>query len=131
MVYKEFIKKIIHGIKQKKLTLKKVAKYSGIDVSYLSRIIAGKRNPPYDEDTIKKIAKILGIDEDELIFSAGRIPHKYQQYFCNKTDIESIIALLKNKQNQQQVNQHWILQNKKEYKVKLTIKQSSTPEELL
>ncbi len=83
-VYKEFVKKLKDGIKQKGCTLKKVAEYAKIDVSYLSKIISGKRNPPHDETTIKRIAKFLDIEEDELLLSAGRIPSKYLQFFSSE-----------------------------------------------
>ncbi len=95
MQFKEFIKKVANSIKEKKLTLKQVAEYAGIDVSYLSKILSGQRNPPYEEKVIAKIAKILGLDEDELIFSAGKVPQKYQQYFSDKKFIKSIIELMR------------------------------------
>lgn len=130
MVYKEFVKKIVDKIKEKGLTLKEVAKYSGIDVSYLSRILTGKRNPPYDENVIRKIAKILGIDEDELVFSAGKIPKKYQQYFSSKEDIEKILSLLKNKKYLQQ-RQRKVAGDKKVQDIESLSISSVTPEELL
>jgi transcriptional regulator with XRE-family HTH domain len=83
MVYKDFIEKISKAIKEKKFTLKKVSSYAGIDTSYLSKILSGQRNPPYDEDVIIKIAQILDINEDELLFSAGKIPQKFQKNFSN------------------------------------------------
>jgi transcriptional regulator with XRE-family HTH domain len=95
MVYKDFIQKIFVALKEKKVTLKKVSSYAGIDISYLSKILSGKRNPPDDEETIVKIAKILDIDEDELIFSAGRIPKKYQKNFSNKEFLKNVLLLIK------------------------------------
>ncbi|MCS7151745.1 MAG: helix-turn-helix domain-containing protein [Endomicrobia bacterium] len=91
MIYKEFIQKIAEAIERKKCTLKDVARYANIDISYLSRILSGKRNPPYKEEVIRRIAKYLNIDEEELIFSAGKIPAKYQRYFSNSANISKII----------------------------------------
>ena len=97
MVYKEFIKKIKEAINQKKYTLKEAAEYAKIDVSYLSKIISGKHNPPYEEETIKRIAKFLDIDEDELLFSAGRVPNKYLQNFSSKEILLCLKQYLFNK----------------------------------
>ncbi|MFQ3676220.1 MAG: helix-turn-helix transcriptional regulator [Endomicrobiia bacterium] len=95
MVYKDFIEKISNALKEKRFTLKKVSSYAGIDISYLSKILSGSRNPPYDDTVIIKIAKILDIDEDELLFSAGKIPQKFQKNFSNKDFLNKVYNLIK------------------------------------
>jgi transcriptional regulator with XRE-family HTH domain len=139
MIYKEFIKKLKDAIDQKGCTLKKVAEYAKIDVSYLSKIISGKRNPPYEEETIKRIAKFLDIDEDELLFSAGRVPNKYLQNFSSKEISLCLKQYLFTKnfykeEKNQTLNSSKLSIDKKVKKQEETIiteEKSSIPEELL
>lgn len=126
MIYKKFISLISEKIKQKGYTLKKVASFANVDVSYLSRILSGQRNPPHEEETIKKIAKILEIDEDELIFAAGKIPKKYQNFFCSRENLENVLKLIQ--QNKKQTKQFKTMEEKNKIEI---LEKNSTPEELL
>ena len=49
----------------KQIKVKELAKRAGITPSYLSQIETGKRNPAID--TLKRIAKALGVDVEVLI----------------------------------------------------------------
>lgn len=69
----EFGKKIKQLRKQQRITQKKLAENVGIDVTYLSKIENGKLAPPA-QDKIKKMAKILEVNEDELITLADKVP---------------------------------------------------------
>ncbi len=104
MIYKDFIEKIILAINNKKLTLKKVSEYAGIDISYLSKILSGKRNPPNDEIIITKIAKILELDANELLFLSGKIPQKYQKYFSKKYFLEKFYKITQEKYSKTKKN---------------------------
>lgn len=131
MVYKEFIQKITDALASKKCTLKDVANYAGIDVSYLSRILSGKRNPPHKEEIIRKIAKYLNINEDELIFLAGKVPQKYQQYFSNIENISKLIEYLRYKSSQVEHKTETKKVRVKSYKTEQNLTSSTTPDELL
>lgn len=61
--------------KQKKLSLKEVAKKGELSHSYISQIENGKRNAPKPE-IIHKLAFGLDIDSDELMYKAGYINRK-------------------------------------------------------
>lgn len=132
MVYKDFIQKITDALKRKHYTLKDVADYAGIDVSYLSRILSGKRNPPHKEDVIRRIAKCLEIDEDELIFLAGKVPQKYQQYFCDISNVTKLVEYLRGKilQKEKPSTEQQITKDKLQ-QVNYEPKTLPTPDELL
>jgi HTH-type transcriptional regulator, competence development regulator len=53
--------------------LREFATKVGISATYISKMEVGDYAPPKEEN-IKKMAKILGINEDKLITMAGKIP---------------------------------------------------------
>ncbi|MFW6173599.1 MAG: helix-turn-helix domain-containing protein [Elusimicrobiota bacterium] len=89
----EFNKLIKQGLKKENISLRELARGSGLDVSFLSKILNGKRNPPSKEKKIRKIGKILNIDQERLIFASGRIPSNFQKYFNTKDILERISRL--------------------------------------
>ncbi|MFH1415104.1 MAG: helix-turn-helix transcriptional regulator [Elusimicrobiota bacterium] len=89
---KEFIILIKQSLDEKGMSLRELARRSGLDVSFLSKILNGKRNPPSNEKDIKKIAGILGLDQDRLLFAAGRIPSYLQKIFDNEDFIKKLVA---------------------------------------
>lgn len=58
---------------QNGLNQRELADEVGIDFTYLSKIETGKMSPP-SQDTIRKLAEVLGADLDELLVLAGRVP---------------------------------------------------------
>lgn len=72
------------------ISTRTLAKKCGIDSSYLSKILKGKRNLPTDEKVISRIANAIGADSDYLMFVCGRIPGKWQKIFLRK-DITEIL----------------------------------------
>jgi HTH-type transcriptional regulator, competence development regulator len=56
----------------KEIRLREMAKKIGISPTYLSKIERGDFDPPA-EDKVRKIAKIIGHDADELLALAGRV----------------------------------------------------------
>ena len=66
---------------EKGLSQKDLAKAVGIDFGYLSNIERSKVKPP-SGDVVLRIAKELGVDKDELLVLARRVP----------SDIEPIIT---------------------------------------
>ena len=76
--YPSFCKAIKEGMRKKDISLRTLAKGAGIDSSFLSKVLSGKRNPPTEDAVIAKIARILELDGDTLIIFAGRIPRRFQ-----------------------------------------------------
>lgn len=60
--------------KQKGYTQRDLAKKLGIDFTYLSKLENNRPDYAPKEDLIRKLADYLNLDEEELIFLAGRIP---------------------------------------------------------
>ena len=85
---------IISGwMKNSSVSLRSLAGKCELDSSYLSKILKGKRSPPSDEKTIRKIAEVIGADPDYLTFACGRIPSKLQKLFL-RSDIKEILERL-------------------------------------
>jgi len=59
--------------REKGLTQRDVAKQVGIDFTYLSKL-ENERGEVSGEGTVRKLAKVLGADEEELLALAGRVP---------------------------------------------------------
>ena len=57
------------------LTLRKLSGISGVSLSHLNRIERGVRFP--SAGVLRKIAKPLGFEEDELFMLAGYLPPQY------------------------------------------------------
>lgn len=92
---KEFVNLIKNALHEKEISLRELARKSNLDVSFLSKILNGKRNPPSSENDIKVIAKVLQIKPDRLFFAAGRIPSNLQEFFNDKKFIEDFISAKK------------------------------------
>lgn len=60
----------------KGIGIRALAKQVKVDHSYLSRIESGNTRP--SETVIKKLAKVLGCDEEELMMLADRIPPRWR-----------------------------------------------------
>jgi transcriptional regulator with XRE-family HTH domain len=59
-------------------TQRKVAADLGIDFTYLSKLENGRGEPPGD-DTIRKLADLLGLDAETLLALAGKVPGELRQ----------------------------------------------------
>jgi transcriptional regulator with XRE-family HTH domain len=70
MEFGDRLRELRHG---KGLNQRELADEVGIDFTYLSKIETGKMSPP-SQDTIRKLADVLGADLDELLVLAGRVP---------------------------------------------------------
>jgi transcriptional regulator with XRE-family HTH domain len=69
-----FPRLVTEAMARKGLGLREACRRAGLDPSFLSKVLAGKRNPPSEEETLRRLAQTLGLDEVELIVSAGLIP---------------------------------------------------------
>ncbi len=62
--------------KGKGLSQRKLASLIGIDFTYLSKLENNRVDYAPREEIIRAIAQNLDLNEEELIFLAGRIPHQ-------------------------------------------------------
>lgn len=79
VLHATFVRAIREALKRKSWSMRKAAREAGLDSSFLSKVLSGKRNPPSDERVIVRLAQKLELDPDSLIIYAGRIPAKYQK----------------------------------------------------
>ncbi|MDI6757120.1 MAG: helix-turn-helix domain-containing protein [Endomicrobiia bacterium] len=87
MTFSKFVKKTIED---RHLSARRVARAAGIDPSFFSKILSGKRSPPSDEKILKRLAKALGADPVYMVFLAGRIPDEFREMFLNESFISSL-----------------------------------------
>lgn len=88
-----FAKLVSEKMEQQRISIRKLAKEAGLDPSFLSKVLTGKRSPPWDEKILKKIAKILGLDPLRLIVSCGRIPYELQPLMEKPEVIKSLLGI--------------------------------------
>jgi transcriptional regulator with XRE-family HTH domain len=73
---KKFGDLIRQARKDKGYSQRELAKHIGLDFTYLSKLENDRADYAPKEDVIRAIARNLSLDEEELIFLAGRIPHQ-------------------------------------------------------
>lgn len=66
--------------KERKLGLRQMATKAGISATFLSRVETEKEPATPSEETIRKLADVLGDDFDGLMQLAGRIPTSVKDY---------------------------------------------------
>ena len=72
-----FSARVAAGLRGRGLTLRGLCREAGLDPSFFSKVLAGKRSPPSEESMLRRIAEVLGLDAVELIVAAGRIPAEW------------------------------------------------------
>lgn len=75
---------------QQGLNQRKLAKKVGIDFTYLSKIETGKMPPP-SQETIRKLAEALDVDEDELLVLAGRVPDDIKDVVTRSRELPAFL----------------------------------------
>lgn len=72
----DFGKLIRQARKDRKFSQRELAKLLKIDFTYLSKLENNRADYAPKEEVIRGLAKHLELNEEELIFLAGRIPHQ-------------------------------------------------------
>lgn len=70
-------------LEDRRYSLRQVACRVGIEPAYLSKIEREEMAPP-SEDTLKKLAADLGLDEDLLLALAGKVSSDLQAIICQR-----------------------------------------------
>ncbi len=65
--------------KDKGLSQRKLASLIDIDFTYLSKLENNRVDYPPKEEVINSLAEHLDLNEEELIFLAGRSPQRYEE----------------------------------------------------
>lgn len=94
---KSFGKLIKEARKDKSYSQRELAQLLGVDFTYLSKLENDRADYAPKEDVIRALARNLSLDEEELIFLAGRIPQKYEQLL--KQNPKELLALFRRMEN--------------------------------
>ena len=65
----------------------------GLDPSFFSKVLAGKRNPPAEEEVLRRVADRLELDAPRLIVAAGRIPREWRRLWSDEDLFSSVHGL--------------------------------------
>lgn len=79
----------------RRVSQSKLAERAGFDHSYVSRLESGARTPT--RDAVQQLGEALGLDRqrlDELLASAGFLPHEVSSLLSSEPEITEVLALL-------------------------------------
>ena len=75
------------------LGLRELCRRSGIDPSFFSKVLAGKRNPPSEEAPLRRLAAALQLNPIEIIVAAGLIPADWSALSSDPELLRAVHAL--------------------------------------
>lgn len=90
-----FVQEVKKLLLERNMSLRALARSSALDVSFISKMLSGKRNPPSSEKDIRKIAEALYTNPERLILLAGRIPSSLYPLLKKDTFISYILSYCK------------------------------------
>ncbi|NEP85093.1 MAG: helix-turn-helix transcriptional regulator [Okeania sp. SIO3C4] len=93
---KSFGKLIRKARKEKGYSQRELANFLGVDFTYLSKLENDRADYAPKEEVIRGLARNLDLDEEELIFLAGRIPQQYEEIL--KQNPKEMLALFRRMQ---------------------------------
>lgn len=76
------------------LGLRELCRQAKLDPSFLSKVLAGKRNPPAEEEVLRRIAAVLETDAVTLFVAAGRIPAEWMSLTSNPDLFRRVDAIM-------------------------------------
>lgn len=79
---------------EKGLGLRELCRDAGLDASFFSKVLAGKRSPPSEEEALARLAACLGLDESRLVVAAGRLPAAWRAVQTDPGVFAAVDALL-------------------------------------
>lgn len=72
-----FSRLVTDAMMRRGLGLRELCRQAKLDPSFLSKVLTGKRNPPAEEEVLRRMAAVLETDAVELFVAAGRIPSEW------------------------------------------------------
>ncbi len=89
-----FSRLVSGAMERRGLGLRELCRLAKIDPSFLSKVLAGKRNPPSEDEVLHRLAVALEMDPVELSVSAGRLPSEWKVLQSNPAVLARISSLL-------------------------------------
>lgn len=88
-----FSRLIVDAMARRGLGLRELCRQAKLDPSFLSKVLAGKRNPPAEEEVLRRIAVALEADPVALFVAAGRIPSEWRGLTTNADLLRRVDAI--------------------------------------
>ena len=82
--------------KQRLMTQKQLADKVSLNFTYLSKVETGTLPPP-SEDTIRKLAKALGADEDQLVILAKKVPKELRAVVTDRAGVPALLRAVRDR----------------------------------
>lgn len=89
-----FSRLVTDAMKSRGLGLRELCRRAKLDPSFLSKVLTGKRNPPAEEDVLRRMAAVLETDAVELFVAAGRIPEEWKSLKNNPELLRRVDAMM-------------------------------------
>lgn len=77
------------------LGLRELCRDAGLDASFFSKVLAGKRSPPAEESVLRRLAERLDLDPARLIVAAGRIPGEWRGLWTDAALFEAVDGVMR------------------------------------
>ncbi|MDD5304838.1 MAG: helix-turn-helix transcriptional regulator [Elusimicrobia bacterium] len=88
-----FSRLVTAAMSRRGLGLRELCRQARLDPSFLSKVLTGKRNPPAEEEVLRRIAAVLETDAVELFVAAGRIPAEWRGLTTNGELLRRVDAI--------------------------------------
>lgn len=88
-----FSRLVADAMASRGLGLRELCRRAELDPSFLSKVLAGKRNPPSEEGALRRIAEALDLDAVEVIVSAGLIPTDWGALWSDSALVRAVHAV--------------------------------------
>ena len=89
-----FAGRVSQAMVRRGLTLRALCRAADLDPSFFSKVLTGKRSPPWDEAVLRRLAEVLELDSIELIILAGRLPSEWRVLWENPRLLSQARSLL-------------------------------------
>ena len=88
-----FSRLVSEAMARRGLGLRELCRQARLDPSFLSKVLAGKRNPPAEDEVLRRLAAALDADPVELMVAAGRIPAEWKALTTNPDLLRRVNAM--------------------------------------
>lgn len=89
-----FSRLVSGAMERRGLGLRELCRLAKVDPSFLSKVLAGKRNPPAEEDVLRRLAAALEMDPVVLSVSAGRLPSEWKALQSDPAVLARVSSIL-------------------------------------
>lgn len=89
-----FARLVSDALARRGLGLRELCRRARLDPSLISKVLAGKRSPPWDEEGLRRLAEALELDPARLAVAAGRLPAGWEPLADDAELLRRVSALV-------------------------------------